>query len=347
MEVTIRPMRQEEAAPVQKLGRRSFEALESLWVTRPKQALVAVAGERIVGAIIYSLMRSGSKKLGYIDFAFVDPAFHGQGIGGRLYRAATEHLWSLDCDAITALVKDDNVGSWGLFLKNGFARVSLPEFARRLGWGELLRQFFATPLGVAVGMEVYLAVRDGRAEEKRGTAGQLLAYGLANLFLLLFVLLRVPADPAAFSLAYLTQLGGGVLAGYAGAVCSRRNWRFRLNSGGGLICALVNTFGGVFPMVGNWYPERYDDTPAFRRDMARGALLAWILTLLLTATPLLFGRDIAYLRYLGQIGLPFLVYRVLAFYPFESFGGRRVLRWNRWAYGVLAALSAAVVVMGF
>lgn len=113
--VTVRPMRAEEARDVRKMGRRAFAGLESLWVSKPGQALVAVREDKIVGAVLYKLMNAGGKKIAYVDYAFVDPDYHNQGIGGSLYRAATEFLWALGPDALTAIVKDDNVGSWSLF----------------------------------------------------------------------------------------------------------------------------------------------------------------------------------------------------------------------------------------
>ena len=138
--VTVRPMRAEEARDVRKMGRRAFAGLESLWVSKPGQALVAVREDKIVGAVLYKLMNAGGKKIAYVDYAFVDPDYHNQGIGGSLYRAATEFLWALSPDALTAIVKDDNVGSWCLFLKNGFSRVSLPQLAGQFGfWGAILR----------------------------------------------------------------------------------------------------------------------------------------------------------------------------------------------------------------
>ena len=64
--------------------------LESLWVGKPKQAVVAVKDGKIVGAILYKFFQSSGRKVGYLDYAFVDPDFHGQGVGGILYKESAD-----------------------------------------------------------------------------------------------------------------------------------------------------------------------------------------------------------------------------------------------------------------
>lgn len=343
MDIVIRPMEPDEASKVQRIGRRAFTGLERLTVSKPRQAVVAVKHGRIAGAVQYKLYRAGGKKIGYFDYAFVDPDFQNQGIGGALYKGAADFLLEQGCDALTALVKDDNVGSWGLFLKNGFTRISLSGLARQLGLAGMLRLYAGTIYSVAIGMDYYVSLREGECPAgKGGNTGQLAAYLAANLLLFLVMLLRGAESVGAFLAAYLIFVAGGVLAGYAGTLPAKRRWRFRLCNGGGLICAFVNFVGGVYPMIGNWYPERYENTAQFRRDMGIQALAGWAYVLLLTLLPVLAGGQGPLFGYLGQIGCMLLLYRILAFYPFESFGGGRVRRWSRWVYLLMAVASAAV-----
>ena len=341
--IEVRLMREDEAGQVRVMGRRAFSGFESLWVSKPKLAMVAIQDGRIVGAILYKFIRAGGKKIGYVDYAFVDRDRQGQGIGGVLYRETVRHLWAQGCDALTAIVKDDNVGSWGPFVKNGFTRVSLPEICRQFGLGGAIAQYFATPLCIGIGMEYYVALRERACPSgKEGSAKQIAAYAIANLLLAPLLLLRGTGDPAAFVAAFLLVLGCGVAAGYLGTRLSRRAWRFRLNNGGALICALVS-ISGVYPFVGNWYPERYENTKAFRRDMGLSSLPGWAVSLALAGMALLPLSLPLLLVYAGQISAMFLLYRVIPFYPFESFGGRRVLNWNRYVFFALSALSLLVM----
>lgn len=344
MEITTRLMEPGEAREVQRIGRRAFRGLEGLFVTKPKQALVAVRDGKIAGAIQFKFYHTPGRKIGYFDYAFVDRECHSQGIGGVLYKAAADYLWEQGCDALSALVKDDNVASWKLFQKNGFERVSLPELARRFGIPGMLRLCLFTVLNIAVGMDYYVAERDqqSRPSGKGGSARQISAYLLANLFLSLFFLFGRTQNIGAFFAAYVIFLAGGILAGYVGTLFSKRAWRFRLNNGGWLVCAFVSLLGDVYPMVGNWYPESYENSAAFRREMGVNALCGWLFVLVLTLVPLAAKSPPVLTQYLGSLGCLFLLYRVIPVYPFESFGGGRVCRWNRGVYILMAAASLAV-----
>lgn len=347
MDITIRQMEQQEADYVRKLGQRAFAGIESLWVSKPKMALVAIKEEKIVGAILYKFIQTKTKKIGYIDYAFVDPEYHSQGIGNVLYKETVEHLWQQGCDALAAVVKDDNVGSWGLFLKNGFTRVSLPELIRQFGLFGMLQQYFGTPFCIGIGMEYYVALRDKTCPSGKGGNGkQITSYFLTNLLLILIILFRNPKHIHLFLAAYTIILMGGLLAGYLGTLLSKRKWHFRLNNGGALISALIN-FGGLYPMIGNWYPDRYENTHEFRRDMGVNALFGWIFVLCISILPVIDVVQHPILPYLSQISSFFLIYRILSFYPFESFGGRRVFTWNKWLYGAMSVLSAVVIALQY
>ena len=344
----IRPMEEKEALSVQEMGKRAFIGMERWMIGKPKKALVAEVDGQLAGAVMYKLMEAGGKRIGYIDFAFVDPKRHNRGIGTALYGAAVEYLWTQEgCDALTALVKDDNVGSWGLFLKNGFARVSLPELVRQFGVGGALKQYFGTPFCLGVGMEYYVALREKICTSgKSGSAGQIVSYLLANALLLLVALAGRMQHAFAFAAAYCALLLGAIAAGFVGTRFSGRDWRFRHINGGALICALVN-LTALFPMVGNWYPLHYERTRAFRRDMGMVALFEWLFMLVVTAIAIFGNMPHAPVRFVGQIGAFFLVYRMIPFYPFESYGGRRVLDWSKWAYAVMTICSLAVVVASY
>ena len=346
--IVIRPMEEKEAPSVQEIGRRAFVGMERWMIGKPKKALVAEEDGRLAGAVMYKFMKAGGKRIGYIDFAFVDPKRHNRGIGTALYGAAVEYLWAQEgCDALTALVKDDNVGSWSLFLKNGFARVSLPELVRQFGLGGALKQYFGAPFCLGVGMEYYVALREKDCPSgKSGSAGQIAAHLLANALLFLVALAGRTQHAFAFSAAYFALLLGGIAAGFVGTRFSRRDWRFRHINGGALTCALVN-LTALLPMVGNWYPIRHEKTREFRRDMGRVALCDWLFMLVMTAIATLGGMSHVVIRFAGQIGTFFLIYRIIPFYPFESYGGRRVLDWSKWVYAAMTICSLAIAVASF
>lgn len=346
MEITTRLIKPSEAQTVKSISRRAFRGLEGVGIPKAKQAVVAVKDGKIAGAIQYKFYRAGGKKIGYFDYAFVDPDCHGQGIGSILYKATADFLWEQGCDALAALVKDDNVGSWGLFLKNGFVRISIPELVRQFGLFGMLRLYLGTVYSIAIGMDCYVAVRGQQIPSgKGGSVRQTGAYLLANALLPLLFLINAKGNAGAFLAAYGIYLAGGILAGYAGTLFSKRTWHFRLNNGGWLVCAFVNLISGVYPMTGNWYPDRYENSDGFRREMGLQALCGWAFTLALTLIPALAGGQHILLRYLGQIGSALLLYRMLPFYPFEAFGGGRIFRWSKAAFFSTAAVSLGAIAL--
>ncbi|TDO73406.1 hypothetical protein DFR79_13723 [Halanaerobium saccharolyticum] len=54
--VEIRAIKQNEAQRVRKLGKKTFEWFESLFVPEPKLCYVAVEDNKIVGAVLYKYL---------------------------------------------------------------------------------------------------------------------------------------------------------------------------------------------------------------------------------------------------------------------------------------------------
>lgn len=346
MDIIIREMDPSEAQEVRKLGRRAFEGLESLWVSKPEKALVAIKDGKIVGAILYNFMTSKGKKIGYMDYGFVDPNYHKEGIGRILYKESMEYLWRQGCVVLTAVVKDDNVGSWASLLKNDFVRVAISDLVREFGFAGALQHYFRTPLCIAPGMEYYVALKDEKCASSKGeNRKEIASYLLINLLMFLIILMVNPQNTLDFLTAYMIYFVGSIGASYVGTLFSKRGWKFRLNNGGLLMCALINLIG-IYPMIGNWYPEHYEKTKDFRRDMGITALCGWIFVLALTAIPVFFATEHIIFGYTYRLGLVFLIYRIFAIYPFESFGGKRLYEWNKGIYLVMSALSVAVLVVG-
>jgi len=352
MDITIREMNPGEARGAQKLARKAFGPLEGLFVTKPKTALVAVVGGKIAAGFVYELENIGGKKIAFVSFLFTDPAFRGQGIGKRLCGEGIKRLWAGGCDALVTFVRDDNVASWGSFAENGFARASLPKAAKFFGLPGMAKLHAKTMYWLAIGHELYIALPDAASSAlcgKKGGAAQVAAYVLLNAFLYVLFLLpgALAAGGAFFAWAsFAAVFLGVVLAGYAGTLFSKREWEFRATSGGSAIYLLVNAFARFFPVIGNWYPLRYENTPGFRRDMAISAIAAWAFLIGLAAAGIIAGDASAFLSSVSRIASVALVYRCLPVAVFDSSGFGRVFKWNKLAAGLLAAASAIVLAVG-
>lgn len=348
MEIVIRHIKLEEENEVRSLGRKAFGGFESLFIPKSKKALVALADGKIVAGVMIKILKgSAENKIGYIDYAFVDKAYHNHGIGSKIYKASIEYLWNEGCRFITAIVKDDNVASFGLLQKNGFERISLYEAYRQLGTKGFIRFWMNTSAGFGYGMDFYLASSDKKnppIPKKDKTIASIGTYLLINMILLLLLILLYKSnDIIGLCGAYFTLLASGVVSGYITTLFSKREWEFRFLNCGAFISIIVMLLGNLLPMNGNWYPKKYENTKEFRKDAGLNVFVSWSVLLVLVCGANLLSQKSFYYQYLSGIGTIFLIYRIVAIYPLSSFGGERLFVWNKVLYGILAILSLVVL----
>lgn len=343
--LTIRKMEPSEAKDVKKIAMRAFSFIEALFISKPKEAMIAVMDDQIVGGIIIKYLKTNNQLIGYYDGAFIHPNFQGQGIGQALYEQTTKYLWEQGCTAQTALVKDDNVSSWKLFLNNGFNMTTLRTGVRQLGVLTMLKHYFMTPLFISNGMEFYLLKKDQTVPAKKvKSLPQIIAFLFINLILICVAYRGGVINFFTCLCAYALLLVGGVLFEYIGTLCSKRKWEFRLNSGGAVIVTLINFIGGVFPMIGRWYPKNYEKTTTFKKDLGISAVVKWSFILILTLIASYFAQQFFFFKQLLNLGRIFLLFHMLCIYPFESYGGRRVFEMSKSLYLFMSLLSVLVII---
>lgn len=337
MNIIIREMKKEEFNDVRILGRKSFRGFESLIVPKPKDALVAVANDKIVGAVLYKFYNVKNIKIGYIDFIFVDPSMHSLGIGKLLFDEVTSLLWKNNCNYISALVKDDNVASWGLLLNKGYKRLSFPQMINELGLLGALNQYFVAPLGFAVGFEYYIIKNNEDIKFSKGnTSTQILGYLIMNTFILSLTPFAREVNFVNSLIGLLIIWIGLIFGGYLGTFFSREDWEYRITDGGFIIHFLVSVTGGIFPFVGNWYPKIYKRDKKFKRALGITALFQWSFLLCLSYFPYLGFES---LNFSKTIAIPLSFIFAIPFYPAESYSGARVFKWNKLLYALMLILT--------
>jgi len=354
MELNIREMQPEEAKSLQSLGSKIFlRSMEAPFVPKPKKAHVAVCDGKIVGGFCYSFEKCGEKKLGFVDYFFVDPAYAGQGIGRALSQGGIAYLWEQGCDYLASVVRDDNVGSWSAFEKTGFIRASLPKVAGSLGLGGFIKTYIKHFYGFSPGCDFYFAIRPDDnsvpllAYAKRTGFGQILLHPLTNTLLALIPfligLITFTTDPSNLPmlvLRFLIVFGGVIFFSYIPTLLSGRKWHYRMPTGGLLLASIFSIFGLFMPMAGNWYPDRYENTQAFRRDMGISALMSWAYLLGILIAARLFDGVRPFIA-TGVIGV-LLIFRCIPF-PVINLGSVRVFRWNKFLCVLLALASIFTV----
>ena len=342
--VEIRAMKKSEAEEVKKLGKKTFEWFEGLFIPEPKDCFVAVEENKVIGAVLYKYFSAANKKIAYIDFIFVDKAAHGKGIGSKLVDRCLEAMEKENCDAYSALVRDDNVGSWKMFVNQGLQRVGLDDLVREFGVLGMLNLTFKIPFNFATGMDFYLKIEAEKLSIRKGKS-----FFQAFKYLILTALLLSPRfingiENALYIIGAITAVIMIRIAfGYIGTLFSNENWHFRVCDGGYIIPFIASFFNGIFLISGNWYPEVYRKEPDFKRSLGFTALAQWISLLsILLITKTQLGQT-EFLRTMAEMSSFIMMISIVPFYPLASFGGKRIFEWNKLLYITAAFISLYIV----
>jgi len=155
-EPIIRLMAQNEASIVLRGQRKAFSPLFGMFMSRPKEALVAESDGRIVGAVTYKTIPTAKGKAGYLDIAYVDSSQRGKHLGSRLYIATMEHLKDQGCEIITATIRDDNRASWKIMQNNGCVALPFRKLVEKVGFAGALLIGAYSHFAYALGHELWV-----------------------------------------------------------------------------------------------------------------------------------------------------------------------------------------------
>ncbi len=156
MDICIRAMAPEETETLMRYARQSFSLIERLGVSRPKMAVVAMVDGEIAGAVFLKMFGM-EQKTGYMDLGFVRPEYRGKGVGNALYPAAIQALKDEGATLVAAMVKDDNVASWGLLKKQGFSLPNMVQLFRMMGFWNALSLWLNSLCCIASGMNMWIS----------------------------------------------------------------------------------------------------------------------------------------------------------------------------------------------
>lgn len=381
----IRPLDQSEKKEFNSVMRRCFGWFASLFFDHGDMAYVYEHEGAILGGITISAFRiDSSKRGGVVKWVFTAPEARGHGAASRLIDRAMEWFAEQGCTHVFACVEGYNTASSNRFAGLGFRIFAFAEQLRSFGarlplvW---LKIFHVVDIGHFLWTRVQgEPVADAgasdaatRGAQPAGLSSQVGAFAgtvLLHTVFMYLLLLRsgataapaaeqlwvIPAIPAALVLLFGLRFG----AMWVAAAATRLRLRYRAWETGMLIAALVPLiFGGLFFAPGGLYPDqttyRYKE---LLRKLGPVALSGSALTLALgwafwaARAP---GADLGALTAVANTAAAglmlnyirvFLIFDVLLpFFPMASFNGRRVLDWNRYLWGILAAGTVALLLV--
>lgn len=328
MNIEFREMKPEETKTVCKVAHNSFGPIESLMVSKPKHAVLAVAEDEIVGGIAYRIVSGkGGRKLGFAETAFVSRAHAGNGIGSQLYRATTEALKNKGCETIITMVRDDNAASWKAFEKAGYHRVSLLQTEKRLGLYRFVWFWLVSLNCIAVGHDIWM----NEPVQAKPVKNDIAWYALVSMVTLLP---SICFNSSSFGFGMhmagiLLLLFFAAAGGFLATLLTKQKWQFRVTWGGLMLSMVISSIGGVLPIIGRFYPDKYLRTPEFKRNMAVEALGEWLGGFLLFAFSVIW-RDTSFIwTVIYSYGTSILLYHSIPFFPLGSYGGARIWSFHK------------------
>jgi L-amino acid N-acyltransferase YncA len=363
-EVVVRRLAPGKARELATVMRRSFGGLAGMMFTAGKAAFVAELGGRIVGGVTLGAFRiDAARRGGVVKWLFTLPEARGHGVASALVDHALGWFDEQGVTDAIACVEALNAGSSNRFARRGFAPLGFLEQVRRFGWRLPLVWWHANHV-VDVGHVLW--ARDANEAAASSAADvEERARGLAGLAATL-------AWHAAFAAILLARHGAGLdtaaIATFAlavGAVVAVRTGAQALVGGAaglrlrylpwetGLLLAgaIALVFGGPFVAAGSLVPRARVWSPrALAPTLARMAFAGAAAVALLGlaawwgvaagVAPDLAEPVLLYAR------MMLLVDVLLPFFPMTAFAGRRMLEASPVGWGVLAAVTVALWLVG-
>ena len=344
MNYEIRELRPGEAAELKRLACPNFSVVEQIFMSKPKLGIVAGASDgSIAGSAFLVVTEAGGKKVGCIDIIFVLPQHRGCSVAKQLYHAAAESLRNRGCETVMALVRGDNSQSLRRFEAEGLHPISLYGLRKKIGFSATAALFVKTAsLACATGCWILYENADKKSIGGNGK-NLLRTFGINAVLLLcgalLGSLLRTQSNPWWNLLAALFFLAVITLGETLGRRAAGGSWRFVLPEGGLVPTAIVALLGGFYPLLGHWYLTERENTPVYRRRMAAPAMGAWLALMAAVFACGLLSKAHPFFGCGADLGVMLLMFYILPFYPFDTFGGRRVREHNERTYAALITFS--------
>lgn len=345
MSVTIRKMKADETTATRELARRCFSLFFKLMIEKPKEAVVAADGERLVSGAILKRIRTSRGTMGCLAWGFTDPEYRGQKIGKRVYEEAFSTMNSSGCEAVCAVVNEDNRASWRSAEAAGLRRTNFSDLVRRFSLPGALRIWLGSSAVFAIGSSLWTDVSIDRSMCPPGKEP------VCSLSLILLLNLLIPLVysllfstsihiASMMSAAALSLMGGLFLIRLLPLLGTKA--RFYLPRGGLLIILIITLTGGLYPVTGSWYPhqERGPGKDPGKRVLFSG-LLGWSLLVAIQLTHLLLPSSL-FLSIIAAYSQVLIVFNLL-FSLDESSDGARIHRSSPLLYWFFTLASILII----
>ena len=365
IQFTIREMRPDENASVEKLFARSlgivdrivfrlsFEEAQKSARKEEGGTLVAECNSEIVGTVSMRIQRIKGDFVGFVDALAADRGHRGKGIGTALVENAMSWLEKRDCTSIYATADRYNSPSWNTFIHKGFSAYEIPSQIRDCGLSFLrlwMVEFHFLGFGTFFLKKSQGSEKPAETREALHMATAIL--GVSAAFWLQPLIRGAPLMlfPLLFAVVAVSILGHELSQKL---VCRKFGLEatFKAWGSGILFNMLFGIVGSFFPAFGSTYIKKIDwnyrTEDKIRIMFAIGplvslffALVFWVLSIIASEGILISSARAGYI-----LNLMIAIFNLL---PVQAAGGfvwdgKKILNWNRSVWLLLCAMTAALI----
>jgi ribosomal protein S18 acetylase RimI-like enzyme len=336
------PITQNQSDEIVQLANHVFGFGASLLISKKDMwGFYATNGEKIVGAV---LLEKGGDTEGFLAWIFVAENARGHRLASRLIDLGFDELNKKGLTKQFALVRDDNTASWNMFLKAGYKILPIHKTMFSYSLKGLLKRLSYSML---TGYSIW--VKDDSLNNKpiypkhsilKTILGSLFIgatlalYGARSIEFLIVALITV------FGITLLRLIVAFPIARLYGPV------RFMPSRGGFVLSFFVAfissawwpTFGFFVPKEDQW------NIRDFKKNEGYQALTTWIsLNASFIFASFVFPDIFA--SGLNIVFMLVIIYQMIPIFPFDSFDGAKVLRWNKLAYVIGLVISILTIIV--
>jgi GNAT superfamily N-acetyltransferase len=340
----IKPITPQDNRSIRTLAKKVFGWGVGLFIpTKHLWGFYVEDGHHIIAAV---LMEKVSKNEGILSWVFVDEKARGYRLASQLIERAVTTMDEAGLTTQFACVRDDNTSSWSMFYKKGYKVLPLFHTLFRYSIKSLMyRVNYAMVSGYSIWVK----------DEKKATVPTYPRFPIIRTLLSSLIL---GGSLALFGLrsfeflfvALITVIGltlGRMLVSF---IIARRYGPLRwMPSQGGFLLSLL-----IALMTSAWFPNFGFFVPKadiwnikdFNRYVGHQSFASWFL-LIVAFIGVAYSLPTYFEGGLNLVLMLVLLYQIPIAFPFDSFDGSKVWRWNKLAYFVALLLSIGSIILFF
>ncbi len=331
-------MKEKEKKIVKSIAYKAFQPFFRLLISLQGRTWLAKEGSEIIGGVVVKTFETRGIKNGFVAFLFTHPNHKKKGIGHMLTKKAMEDLRELGCTRIFTTIEGNNTSSERVFYSENLRPINFLEQIKLFSF-DLIKILFHTGHYFDIGYRLWTSEK--LEDKKSNSLSNLAITILLNTLVMVFILFRGKRgiNPTFFSfylISFSIILGTRFITDFITNKLFNIKGSYRLWDSGFILNFIIALlFGAYCPNTGAFYPNKEDwNYRDYKNSLGKMAVISIITQFILYIS--IFYSNLAFRGYLLFISTATLIVDLLPFAPFDVYNGRRLWKYNKFLWFILA-----------